>query len=154
MRIDHYKSENLELTLVIEQANAKNKRLEDHAQALTAKYEGSLALKQKELDKTSKDLKERIKKDEESRRIKLSANVVGLFNASKSESNSKAAPEAKPSDDGGTSPAPQVTITLNDLLLTSAENDKNHLKCIDQVHEWQKFWKDFETTVGSVNESP
>lgn len=153
-QIDSCKKENLELTLVIQQANAKSQKLEDHAKALTEKYEDSLKEKQKKVDDLSNTLKERIKKNEESRRVKLSSNVVGLFNASKSESRSEPVAEAKPSDDGGASTPAQVTTTLNDLLLVSAENDKNHLKCIDQVHEWQRFWKDFAASVGSVNESP
>jgi len=151
LQIDHYKAEAAEMRIVIAQANEKNQQLEEAAEALTKKYERQLQNKQLEEDRKLKTTVERIKKDEESKRIALTRTLIELFNDSKP--NNDPVTTTKPVDVGGTGP-PKEAVTLNELLLISAENDSNHIKCINQVHEWQNFWKDYESQVKVVGGSP
>lgn len=149
--IDSLKAEVVELRTVIASANAKNKQLEDAAGVLSKKYEHQLENQQLEADKRLNTITDRIRKNETAKRIALQRELVELFNDSKP--NSGPTPPAKQGDAGGTGP-PKETVTLQDLLLVSAENDSNHIKCINQVHEWQNFWKDYEAQVRVVGGSP
>ncbi len=138
------------LTLFIKAANLKEQAMEEAASALTKRYHESLANQFAVQAVAGAAVKERIKKNEETKRIALSADIVSLFNDSKPATKSEATPPAVSSNAGGTG-TPEA-VTLNVLLLTSAENDANHLRCIAQVHEWQHFWKDTEASVQRLEE--
>lgn len=146
MEINHYKSK----VVALEQEKAivaeKNALLETAALDLTKKYSRQLENNLLEQQKKAQQVQERIKKDEETKRIALSSNVVELFNASKPDTQT--APATKPEDVRKTSTT--GTTTLNDLLSVSARNDANHVVCIETVAEWQNFWKDFEAGVKAV----
>lgn len=148
MEIDHYKAQNVELRLAIKQSEDRKKLLEDNATALNKKYETQLYAKQLEETKKQKLVKERIKRDKESKLIVLPATSVELFNASKPDV-SESTPRAEQGDDGKASADPAV-VTLNKLLEVSAINDEHHQQCINQVLEWQNFWTDYKASVQSV----
>ncbi len=148
------------LTLSIKAANIKEKALEVAAVDLTKKYKESLHNQFELQAEQGRKAAERIKNDKESKRIILSANIISLFNESKPSTKGQATTPTIRLNAGGaaatttpSTPIEEATITLNDLLLISASNDKEHLKCIDQVHEWQHFWTDVEQSVKAL-ESP
>lgn len=149
MEINHYKSK----VVALEQEKAiiveKNALLETAALDQTKRYSRQLENRLLDQQRDAKIVQERIKKDEETKRIAISSNVVELFNASKPDTQTVTT--TKPKDDGKASTT--GAITLNDLLSTSARNDANHVVCIETVIEWQNFWKDFETGVKAVGGS-
>ncbi len=156
-KVDGLENDITRLTLSIESANIKEKALEHSAVELTKKYKESLHNQQELQNEMGRQATKRIKEDEETKRITLSANVVSLFNSSKPATKGETITPTIRLNAGGaaatTTPAPPIeeaTITLNDLLLISASNDKEHLKCIDQVHEWQHFWTDVEQSVKAL----
>jgi len=149
MQIDHYKSQVIELKAEAQAVREKNTLLEHAATEQSKKYARQLENQLLEKQKQAKLTQERIKKNEESKRITLSSDIVSLFNDSKPDG--EAAPRAEQSNVRITSTA---EATLNQLLLISAENDANHLNCIATVKEWQNFWADFKRSVQAVGGSP
>lgn len=156
MEINHYKNLVIELKQEAAIVREKNNLLEHAATEQSKKYARQLENRLLEEQKKAKLVKERIKRDKESAAIHLSPNIISLFNAGKPDS--EATPGTVSSDDGGASPAEKTLTsderTLNQLLLISAENDANHLACIQQVKEWQHFWLDFKRSVEAVGGSP
>lgn len=149
MQIDHYKSQVIELKAEAQIVREKNTLLEHAATEQSKKYARQLENQLLEKQKQAKLTQERIKRNEESKRVTLSSDIVSLFNDSKPDSPAVARTE--PSDVSGTTSA---QTTLNQLLLVSAENDANHLNCIATVKEWQNFWADFKRSVQAVGGSP
>lgn len=156
LQIDHYKTQVIELKAEAAAVREKNTLLEHAATELSKKYARQLENNLLEQQKAAKLTQERIKRNEESKRIALSSDLVSLFNDSKP--NSPPVTGAVSSDVSGTSTA-QATLTsdqrtLNQLLQVSAENDANHLNCIATVKEWQNFWADFKRSVNAIGGSP
>jgi hypothetical protein len=149
MEIDHYKTQVIELKLAEAATREKNTLLEHAATELSKKYARQLENQLLEKQKQAKLTQERIKRDEESKRIALSSSIVSLFNDSKPDGGPVA--ETVRSDVGGTSAAEK---TLNQLLQVSAENDTNHTNCIATVKEWQNFWADYQRSVNAIGGSP
>lgn len=149
MEIDHYKSKVVQLEKEKALVQEKNNLLEHNATELSKKYARQLENKLLEEQKKAKLVQERIKKDEESKRINLSANVVELFNAGKPDD--QPAPTTERKDDAKTS---TDSKTLNDLLSITATNDANHKECIETVLEWQNFWTDYSSGVKAIGGSP
>jgi hypothetical protein len=146
MEINHYKSEAMtvktEFAAYRSNAEAMQAALKSSNEAITLKYKQSLIGQWQARDVAEKATTERIKADEELRSVKLSAHAVSVFNSTTTPVNQGAStPPAIPADVGGTD------ATLADLLAQSAENNSNHWKCIDTVHEWQHFWTDYTTAV-------
>lgn len=152
LKIDHYREQVVELRLANKEAEQQVKKLEDNATVLTKKYERSLENKQLEIDRVVKQRAlERIKHDEETKRIRLSANVVGLFNSGKPPSDGEdPAPAVRSNDEN----PPAGGKTLNDLLTVVVINDANHEACRQQVIEWQNFWTDYENSFKATVREP
>ncbi len=163
MQIDHYKKE-----ATTQKDNAKriaaqfNKALDD-----AEVREGKLALENAELteqhrqvltenslliDQHTTDLKKVIATNEELRKLKLSLNLIRLFNASKQPpgEHNEVTTNAVPGNDGKATAV--VEATGNDLFTVIAINDANHLKCIATVEEWQKFWTGYVENVNRAQE--
>jgi hypothetical protein len=137
-----------ELTLQITTLHNKEQQLAAANQSITDKYremDGKYADLQK---KNLTNLRERIKNEKELATIKLTLNAVSLFNASKGDSVGQDATTAIAAN---ASRAATLEKTLADLLLVTAENDANHIICIDTVKKWQNFWKDYSATVIAIN---
>jgi len=153
--IAHYKNKYEEEHQMVVLAQQKQANLEQQNKEITKASEETSA-KYEKLWVENKTLQaEKIKRDKESRGIKLSDNVISLFNGSKQPDQTSTAPTIK-ADDGKASTAKDVgpsnpqPITLNDLLQVSNENDQNHYRCIEQVEEWQSFWTKYKNNVESV----
>lgn len=139
-RIDYYKGKVTELTLAVKQGLMREEKLRDNAVALTAKYETRLATQAEILENQKNEITKRILADEETKRIRISRNVVKLFNDSKPKTEQQPTAETKPANDEGTS---SDSTTLNQLLYVSAINDAAHELCRKTVKEWQSFWRDY-----------
>lgn len=140
LKIDHYKAE----AVAAKAAIAANGELEEQLQAayseMSKKYHEAVKNQFALQDSQAATVIERIKKDETSKHVPLTDNDISLFNSL------KPAPSViTRTESGNVSPtAPtEEAVTLNRLLLVSAENDANHLKCIIVVEKWQTFWKEF-----------
>ena len=152
VEISHYKKEvgtlQLTITTMERESVRKSEAYSNAADAITAKYEDKLDAKQKELDKEKANaLTERIKSNKELKSVRLSLELVQLWNQSKQTASNQAA-EAKPRNDANT--AGTKTITLGDLYLVSKENDENHIKCVTNLKKWQSFYSDLEATVKQI----
>ncbi|MGH7747507.1 MAG: hypothetical protein ACREQ5_22525 [Candidatus Dormibacteria bacterium] len=128
-------------------AIAQREAADKAAADITAKYKDELK-KNESLSLVENNLiVEKIKHDKELAAVKLSLNAVKLFNASKQPVNSGSSVQASPTVSGDaqvTSPSGKI-VTLQDLFIVSAHNDKSHLDCISQVEQWQAFWNDVTT---------
>jgi hypothetical protein len=151
-QIEHYEAQAVELRLEIAKANEKEKQLEANAKALTEKYKDSLQVKAVEIELNAQDKVKEIVKNEESKRIALSRDVVRLFNSGKPDTKPETVAPAKQTD--APEASPNRTVTLNELLVVSARNDANHQLCIETVGEWQRFWNDYVITYGAVANEP
>lgn len=152
--VEHYKTkyQNTQLALDTLVKNSKDKedKLAADAKAATAKYQNTLRDANLLIVANAKLNAENIQNAKELRNVKLSLATVQLFNASKqSTTEANQPPTAKQGDAPTTSTTENVT--LQDLLLIGNENDANHLKCIKQVEDWQKLWKDTEAIVEKYN---
>lgn len=152
VEVGHYKKQVGELNLTIatmeKESVRKSEAYSNASDAITAKYADQLDAKQKELDKEkSNALAERIKTNKELKSMRLSLELVQLWNQSKQGSGNQVAP-AQPGNDGKASGAQAVTLT--DLFLVSKENDENHLKCVKNLEKWQNFYQDLEATVKQI----
>lgn len=146
-QIDHYKEEVVALRSAIAEAERTEKELQDAAEVQTAKYKDSLRVRAVEIELKAQDIIKEIKKDEASKRIALSRDVVRLFNDSKPKAGPEAVANPKPEDDGK---AATNLTSLNDLLVVSSKNDANHQVCIDTVDEWQRFWTEYVANYKAV----
>lgn len=149
LEINHYKDKVIALEKEKAIVQEKNNLLEHNATEISKKYARQLENRLLEEQKKSKLVQERIKKDEESKRIPLSSNVVSLFNASKPDAQPASTTERK--DVGEASPNRETS--LNALLEVSARNDAAHQTCIETVAEWQAFWKDYSEGVKAIGGS-
>lgn len=168
MEIDHYKEKVVTLELAIDKANKQQKQLEDNAVVLTNRYKESLSNQFKLQEAQGQVIHERIKKNEESKRIVISDDIISLFNDSKPRIKLKIPADTIKGDDARTTsitnnskpPTGEEASTLayehtlNELLDISAYNDANHVKCIATVKEWQSFWTDYESTYKAVANAP
>lgn len=137
-----------ELELEIATLHQKEQTLADANQALSDKYAALEGKYSGEISKNTKLLKERLANEKELSAIKLSINAVGLFNASKGNSNGA---DVASTNKGNDARAAALEKTLADLYAVVYENDANHLICIDTVKKWQNFWKDYEATIKLIN---
>jgi hypothetical protein len=150
MERDHARKEVISLKLQIQKNAAITSQLEDSNKELTAKYHEALKNQFALQSAQGEASIERIKKDEASKHITVSPDIVSLFNGLKPPA--QATPVAKSGDDGK---AAALEKTLNDLLQVVSVNDANHNKCIAQVEMWQEFWRDYEERYRAiVNVSP
>jgi len=173
MEIDHYKAKTVSMQLAIDAAAVKEEALEVAAAQITTKYHESLANQFKMQDAAGAAIHERIVKNEEANRHRISADIVSLFNDSKPRLKLKDPAAAVKGNDarpatieedprqvsGGAellveAPPQAYEHTLAELLDVSAYNDNNHVKCIDTVREWQHFWTDYTENYKAVNAGP
>ena len=153
---DHYKSKAGELQLEIDTAKAEQAketaRLQLDFDAITAAHKGTLLVKGAAIMKGFDETLKRIKAHEPSKHIPLTPDVVELFNATTGpdsepsraiERNVREAGEDKTLVDQVIKENRQLSVTLNDLLVVSDENNAEHQKCIKQVEEWQVFWEKY-----------
>lgn len=137
-----------ELQLQISTLRDRESKLETANAAITTKYKGLDGKYSKLQTDNLKTLKEKIANEKELSAIKLSVNAVSLFNASKGDSNGQNSSTTVTGNDGRTR---ALEKTLADLLIVSAENDTNHLICIDNLKKWQGFWRDYSSVIVSIN---
>jgi hypothetical protein len=131
----------------LEESVARETQLEIDNGKLTDRVLEEQAAAQEWFDKHNKAVKERIAANEELRKLKLSLDLIRLFNASKQppgEHNEDVA-ATNSGNDGSATAAVEVTGT--ELFTVIAENDSNHLKCIKTVEQWQTFWKGYVANV-------
>jgi len=163
LEIEHYKAKEVKLQLAVDAANVKEKELEQAATQLTAKYHESLANQFKLQDAAGAAIHERIVKNAEANSTRISPDIIQLFNSSKPPTKLKDPAGAKQGNDARSTPIEEdpryssgyeaplaYEHTLAELLDVSAYNDGNHEKCIDTVHEWQKFWRDYTMAYKAV----
>jgi len=150
--VRHYKTAFQDAKAELAAAAHREEQLEAANAGITRKYEESLKDQNALVDMAMNAIGERIKKDEELARIKLSPNAARLFNQSKRDPSAKTA-EAKQGDVGKASTPDAGTystgqnIPLTDIFIVVAQNDANHWKCVKQVEMWQNFWGDYEQAV-------
>lgn len=144
MEINHYKAEAATAKAAIAANGELEEQLNQAFNEMSKKYHDSLKNQFALQDSQGQAVRERIAKNEASKHVPLDADLIGLFNGLKPTPGPVAT--AKPGDDGKAAAAQEAVKTLNDLLVVSAENDENHLKCIATVEQWQTFWKEFEMT--------
>lgn len=167
IQVAYYKSQyedtQLTLTQVVKEAQDYETKLNAANESLTREFMHSLLDRNEELDKVQTELDKRIKADEASKRVILSRNVVVLFNDSTSKPQEPTTTEqGDAAETDGTTTIDQaeggtrtegVGYTLNDLLVVSNINNTNHIKCVEQVLEWQSFWDKYSTAVKVLNNS-
>ena len=145
---DHYikkvASLDLELKQIKEDEEIKKQEQEKLAADLTAKYQNTLATANTLVTENARLNSENIKNAKELRDVKLSLDAIRLFNDSKQDTAQVSAPTIK-DNAGNTTASSKATpeVSLQDLLQVVNTNDANHLKCIQQVEEWQHFWTDY-----------
>lgn len=151
LEVKHYKSSAIEAKQELKDAQitakAEHDRQTAEADAITKAHLDTLRRKGDEIMKGYNDVVTKIKAHEASKHVIITPDVVSLFNES-TGNKPTSAPEAKPANDGKTS---TTETTLNQLLVVTAENNANHLKCIAQVEEWQAFWEAYAISVGRAN---
>jgi len=154
--VDYYKSKVVKLERIVASMVVRNKELEGAATELTRKYEVRGSAIYKADEERAKQNAERIANDQITRRIRLPAIAVQLFNSTETVVEGKPTTTAVGGNDGGTSgaetprssnPEALTDATLNDLLAQANENKKNHEKAVKQVKEWQSFWSDYVRSV-------
>jgi hypothetical protein len=161
VEVEHYKkavvtakAETKRVTLqfqkVVDEAEAREVQLAADNAALTERVINEQHEAQRWFDERNKELKGRIQANEELRKLKLSLDLIRLFNASKQppgEYNQESAATVS-GHDGQATATQEVTGT--ELFTVIAENDSNHLKCIAVVEKWQEFWKGYVANVEKV----
>lgn len=146
-----YNETQLALDTLVKTSKEKQDALAADSAAITAKYRGTLKSANDLIVVNAKLNEENIKNATELRNVKLSLNAIRLFNASKQSTTEE---NSTPPAVSGNAPTPgtaKEAPNLKDLLLVVNDNDKEHLKCIKQVEEWQKLWGDVNATVQKYN---
>jgi hypothetical protein len=150
---DHYKGKaeqvQQQFDKLVKTSELNEKSLKEDNAKITAKYRDTLKDSGTLIVANAKLNQENIKNAKELRDVKLSLDALRLFNASKQSTVEGQAPTVAVSGNATGASTTQEAVTLQDMLLVVNENDANHLKCIDQVHAWQKFWKDYQISVNS-----
>jgi hypothetical protein len=128
----------------VAEADAKQKTLEQGLAQMNKRWENALAEKDAQTALAAKNRQERIKANEDLRNLKLSADIIRLFNesANQGRSDSKEPPATKQGDDGTSNPPKASTSTGVDLFGVVDENNANHWSCVRKVDAWQTFWLD------------
>lgn len=147
LEINHKNSVIAELTQVIDTYKAKEKELKAENQRITEAHATTLQRYADEIKKSTKAIQEKIAANEELKRVRLSLELVQLWNESKRDPNGQDASTTKQGDDGKASGTP----TLEDLFRASAENDARHWACVKQVNEWIDFWTEYSQAVRLIN---
>lgn len=131
----------------LEESIARETQLEIDNGQLTDRVLEEQRAAQEWFDKHNKAVKERIAANEELRKLKLSLDLIRLFNASKQPpgEHNEVVANTNPGNDGQATATQEVTGT--ELFTVIAENDANHLKCIATVEQWQKFWTGYVANV-------
>jgi hypothetical protein len=152
--VDYYKSKVVKLERIIASMVVRQKELEGAASELSRKYEVRGTTIYLANEKKAKENAERIARDEITKRIRLPAIAVQLFNGTTSDNTeSKPTTETVESNVGGAGGTAAVSgasdsgATLNDLLAQNEINKKNHKNAVEQVKEWQSFWSDYVKSV-------
>ncbi len=149
---NHYAAKAKSLEVLVSSLKTQAKLQEDSLKAdaadLTRKYQNTLKDANTLVTVNARLNAENIKNAKELRDVKLSYNAIRLFNASK-QADPNPAPQAVEGNAGNTSPASEAS--LQDLLTVVNSNDENHLKCINALEQWQKFWPDVEAAVNRAN---
>ena len=152
--VDYYKAKAAKLERIVASMIVRQKELEGAASELSRKYEVRGSTIYLANEKKAKENAERIARDEITKRIRLPAIAVQLFNGTTSgDAEGKPITNPVEGNDGGASGAQAAAdseptdATLNDLLKQSNENRLNHEKAVGQVKEWQSFWSDYVKSV-------
>ncbi len=125
-------------------AVAMHEAMKSSNAALTLQFKQAEIARNQAAETFRKTINERIKADEASKRIMLPPTSVQLFNSTTTdEPDTGQSPSAHVVNDD----AAEARLTLNDLLIISAENNANHLTCINTVRDWQQFWSQFVKNV-------
>lgn len=140
----HYKKLYGEAKLEIAEIKSREEAQKAAAAAITKKYEDLRVAYSMALEQRNTELQKRIANDKELASVKLSLAAARLFNESKQSGDSTPTVEVH---DGATPTAEEGSVTLTSIFQVVAENDKNHLRCIQQVTDWQNFWRDYEASV-------
>jgi cell division protein FtsB len=151
---EHWKTKYENVQLQLAEVKSREEAQKASNAAITRKYENVRSAYAQALELQAKTLKEKIKNDKELASIRLTLNAVELFNSSKQDGQPS---ETISIHDGKASPIAEgsgITIPLTTFFEVGAENDKNHLRCIKQVEDWQGFWRDYESSVRVNNASP
>lgn len=145
LEVNHYSSKAAELQTVVDVYKAKEVELVKENKRITETHAETLKRYKEEILKSNKLIQEQIAKNEELKRVKLSLNLIQLWNQSKHNPDS---PDTKQGDDGeATGTTTITTATLEDLFRISAENDARHWACVKQVLEWQSLWAEVVAAV-------
>lgn len=144
--VEHYKKKYGEAQLQIAEIASREEAQKAASAAITKKYEGLRVAYAMALEQKDKELQKRIANDKELASIKLSLDAVRLFNESKQGGDSTSTVSVHDGETP-TAEASGGSISLTAVFSVTAENDKNHLRCIQQVEDWQNFWRDYEASV-------
>lgn len=160
---DHYHqryiSAEAQIAKLVDSQKIAEQTLRDESAQVTAKYKDTLKTANTLVTENARLNSENIKNAKELANVKLSLDAIRLFNASKQstaeEANSSKAVSGNDDSTAAVAKAlEEKSQSLADLLQVVNTNDANHLKCIKQVEEWQKFWPDVEATVEKYNAVP
>lgn len=130
-------------------AEAKQATLEAGAKAISSKYEHALAEADAQRAAKNKAIKERIAANEELKRTRVSLAAVQLLN--ESTRNTEEPAQAEPRDAPGPTGTQDSTVALDQVWAVVAENNKNHLACVDRLQKWINFWADYTAVVTEAN---
>lgn len=133
------------------EAEAKEAQLQADNADLTFQFHNTLRDYGLVIIQRDNAIKERIAANAELHKLKLSLDLIRLFNASKQppgEHDEVPATAVTGNDGKATTP---VEVTGTDLFTVIAENDANHLKCIKTVEQWQSFWLRYVENVRNAN---
>ena len=161
MEVAHYKKEvveakaetkrvTLQFQKVVDDAENREIQLSSDNAELSERIASLNNENTKLIDQHTTDIKEQVKTNEELRKLKLSLDLIRLFNASKQPpgEHNEVVANSNPGNDGKAAATQEVTGT--ELFTIIAENDANHLKCIATVEKWQEFWKGYVANVERV----
>lgn len=153
LQIEHYKSVAAQCETKLREAEGREQQLGEANKEITKRYNKSLKDVYSNSNKLDKYIKEDIKKNEEIAKLRVSADSVRLFNKSKldpatttTDTIERNVGETNPSSTS-TNSQTESTVSLTAIYEVSAENDKNHWKCVKQVEDWQGFWQDYVIAV-------
>ncbi len=147
--VNHYRTKYEDAQLQLAEISSQEEAQKASAAAITRKYKDLQAAYAMSLEQHSKILKEKIRNDKELASTRISLAALELFNESKQGGDTSTTVSVHdgeantPSESSGTG----VSVPLTTIFQVVEENDKNHLKCVKQVEDWQNFWRDYESSV-------
>jgi hypothetical protein len=125
-------------------ADAQIRALEAGAEAITKKYEHALTEKEAQTKIAKDATNAKIKASKELADLKLSNQLVQLFNESANQGRTRTEDTTGTVKGNDDSSNPTTGITGTVFFATINENNANAWDCVDRLDKWIEFWGDIK----------